>query len=111
MYVVVTYDCRDEKVRRKVRGLLRRYSFTMLTYSVYVGRGSRGLAERLASLLSKLLGEGDRATVMLLNDFQYEILMEVTKGFISVKGESQQVIVFFGRSSGERAVPTYEDPG
>ncbi|MEM3988596.1 MAG: CRISPR-associated endonuclease Cas2 [Sulfolobales archaeon] len=41
MFLVVTYDIRDEKTRGKVRRLLRKYSFTMLTYSVYVGRGSR----------------------------------------------------------------------
>ena len=99
MYAVVTYDCRDEKVRRRVRSLLRRYSFTMLTYSVYVGRCSKGLAERIAASISKLLEEGDRATVMLLTDFQYEVLMEVTKGSVRVRGESNDVIVFYGRSS------------
>jgi len=83
----------------------------MLTYSVYVGRGSRGLAERLASFISRVLGEGDRATVMLLNDFQYELLMEVAKGSVSVRGESRQVVVFFGRRSrGKNNVPPNEDP-
>jgi len=73
----------------------------MLTYSVYVGRCSKGLAERIASLLSKVLSEGDRATIMLLNDFQYEVLMEVTKKSISVRREENTVIVFFGK--GKRA--------
>jgi len=112
MYAVVTYDCRDEETRRRVRSLLRRYSFTMLTYSVYVGRCSRGLAERIASSLSKLLGEGDRATIVLLNDFQYELLVEVAKGSISIRGERQDIIVFYGRSSRkEGSVPSNEGPG
>jgi CRISPR-associated endonuclease Cas2 len=97
MYLVVAYDCRDEETRRKVRSLLRKYSFTMLTYSMYVGRGSRGLAERLSASLSKLLGEGDRATVILLNDFQYELLVEITKGAVSLRRDKRQVIVFYGR--------------
>ena len=96
MFLVVTYDIRDEKARGKVRRLLRKYSFTMLTYSVYVGRGSRALAERISSQISRLLGEVDRATVILLNDFQYEVLMEVTKGNVSVRGEKMPVIVFYG---------------
>ncbi|MEM3489303.1 MAG: CRISPR-associated endonuclease Cas2 [Nitrososphaerota archaeon] len=93
---MVTYDCREERTRRRVRSLLRKYSFTMLTYSVYVGRGSRALADRIASQLSKLLDKMDRATVILLNDFQYEILMEVTKGVVSIRGERMRVIVFYG---------------
>ncbi|RLE62228.1 MAG: CRISPR-associated endonuclease Cas2 [Thermoprotei archaeon] len=97
MYVVVTYDCRDEETRRKVRSILYRYSFTMLTYSVYVGQGSKGLAERLASILSKVLEEGDRATIMLLTNFQYETLMEVTKRNVLVRGEKEPIIVFYGR--------------
>ncbi|MEM1696115.1 MAG: CRISPR-associated endonuclease Cas2 [Desulfurococcaceae archaeon] len=104
---MVTYDIRDEKTRGKVRRLLRKYSFTMLTYSVYVGRGSRALAERISSLISRLLGEMDRATVILLNDFQYEVLMEVTKGNVSVRGEKMPVIVFYGV---HRARATDEDP-
>ena len=96
MYLVITYDCKDEKVRRKVRSLLRKYSFTMLTYSVYLGRGSKGIAHRIASLMSKMLDEDDRATVMLLNNFEYEVLMEVTKRNISVRGEKNKVIVFYG---------------
>ena len=109
---MVTYDCRDEKARRRVRGLLRRYSFTMLTYSVYVGRCSRGLAERLASSLSKLLGDGDRAAIVLLNDLQYELLVEITKGSVSIRGEGQDVIVFYGRRRREEGgVAPNEDPG
>ncbi|MEM4570692.1 MAG: CRISPR-associated endonuclease Cas2 [Desulfurococcaceae archaeon] len=96
MFLVVTYDIRDEKTRGKVKRLLRKYSFTMLTYSVYVGRGSRVLAERVSSHISRLLGEVDRATVILLNDFQYEVLMEITKGNVSVRGEKMPVIVFYG---------------
>ncbi|MEM1528467.1 MAG: CRISPR-associated endonuclease Cas2 [Sulfolobales archaeon] len=96
MFLVVTYDIRDEKARGKVRRLLRKYSFTMLTYSVYVGRGSRVLAEKISSQISRLLGEVDRATVILLNDFQYELLMEVTKGNVSVRCEKMPVIVFYG---------------
>ncbi|MEM1568791.1 MAG: CRISPR-associated endonuclease Cas2 [Sulfolobales archaeon] len=93
---MVTYDIRDEKTRGKVRRLLRKYSFTMLTYSVYLGRGSRALAERLSSQISRMLGEMDRAAVILLNDFQYEVLMEIAKGSISVRGEKMPVIVFYG---------------
>jgi len=106
LFLVVTYDIRDEKTRGKVRRLLRKYSFTMLTYSVYVGRGSRALAERISSRISRLLGEMDRATVILLNDFQYEVLMEVTKGNVSVRGEKMPVIVFYGV---HRARATDED--
>ncbi|MEM1642552.1 MAG: CRISPR-associated endonuclease Cas2 [Desulfurococcaceae archaeon] len=104
---MVTYDIRDEKTRGKVRRLLRKYSFTMLTYSVYVGRGSRALGERISSRISRLLGEMDRATVILLNDFQYEVLMEVTKGNVSVRGEKMPVIVFYGV---HRTRATDEDP-
>ncbi|MEM1830839.1 MAG: CRISPR-associated endonuclease Cas2 [Desulfurococcaceae archaeon] len=96
VFLVVTYDIRDEKTRGKVRRLLRKYSFTMLTYSVYIGRGSRALAERISSRISRLLGKVDRATVILLNDFQYEVLMEITKGNISIRGEKMPVIVFYG---------------
>ncbi|MEM0105965.1 MAG: CRISPR-associated endonuclease Cas2 [Zestosphaera sp.] len=92
----MTYDCRDERTRGKVRRLLRKYSFTMLTYSVYVGRGSRTLAERISSHLSRLLDEGDRATVILLNDFQYELLVEVAKRSVSIRGERMPVIAFYG---------------
>jgi len=69
----------------------------MLTYSVYVGRGSKGIAHRLASHISKILSENDKATIMLLNNFEYEILMEITKGNISIRGEKSEVIVFYGR--------------
>lgn len=108
MFLVVTYDIRDEKTRGRVRHFLRKYSFTMLTYSVYVGRGSRALAERISSHISRLLSEVDRATVILINDFQYEVLMEITKGNVSIRSEKMPVIVFYGV---RRARAPDEDPG
>ncbi|MEM4053192.1 MAG: CRISPR-associated endonuclease Cas2 [Ignisphaera sp.] len=111
MYLVITYDCRDEKTRKKVRSYLRKYSFTMLTYSVYIGRGSKRLAERISTSLSKMLGEGDRATVILLNDFQYELLLEITKGGISLRSEKRDVIVFYGGCGDRGEVCSGTDEG
>ena len=107
MYILVTYDIRGEEQRRKVRSLLRRYSFAMLAYSVYIGRGNRGVAERLAARISKLLSPGDRASLILLQDFQYELLMDIGFERVSVRGEEYRVKVFYGR--GRSKTSTYDN--
>jgi len=102
VYILVTYDIRDEKVRRRVRALLRRYSFAMLAYSVYIGRGNQGIAERLAAKISKLLGPSDRAALVLLQDFQYELLMDIRFERVTIMGEKYDVRVFYGKSGKNR---------
>jgi CRISPR-associated endonuclease Cas2 len=97
VYILVTYDVGDERKRRKIRSLLRRYSLAMLAYSVYLGRGNRGIAERLAARISRLLDPGDRAALVLLQDFQYELLMDIRFERVSVRGEDYRVVVFYGR--------------
>lgn len=103
VYILVTYDVKEERVRRRLRALLRRYSFAMLAYSVYIGRGNRGVAERLAARISRLLGPGDRAALLLLQDFQYELLVDIRSGRASVVGEIYSVRVFYGAGGEEKS--------
>ncbi|QIW22857.1 CRISPR-associated endonuclease Cas2 [Sulfolobus sp. S-194] len=81
MYVVVAYDISDEKVRGKVRRLLRRYGLSFISRSVYGGRLSWNRSLFLSDKIARILGERDSVAFIPVQnaDFSRTIIVGKNK--------------------------------
>ena len=90
MYVVVSYDISDEKVRGKVRRLLRRYGLSFISRSTYAGRISWNRVHFLSERISRIIGEGDIVAFIPVQNVDFERTLIVTKDKVS--GYEVQVV-------------------
>ncbi|AAY81184.1 CRISPR-associated endonuclease Cas2 [Sulfolobus acidocaldarius] len=88
MYVVVAYDISDEKVRGKVRRLLRRYGLSFISRSVYAGRLSWNRALLISERVAKYLEERDSVVIVPVQNVDFSRTLIVTQNKIS-KNELQ----------------------
>ncbi|QGA53954.1 CRISPR-associated endonuclease Cas2 [Sulfolobus sp. E5-1-F] len=83
MYVVVAYDISDEKVRGKVRRLLRRYGLSYISRSVYGGRLSWNRSLFLSEKIAKLLEERDTAAIIPVQNADFGRTLIISKDKVS----------------------------
>jgi len=94
VYVVVSYDISDEKVRGKVRRLLRRYGLSFISRSTYAGRISWNRVNFLSEKVSGIIKEGDIVAFIPVQNVDFSRTLIVTKDKVS--GYEAQV-VFAGK--------------
>ncbi|PVU77223.1 CRISPR-associated endonuclease Cas2 [Saccharolobus islandicus] len=93
MYVVVAYDISDEKVRSKVRRLLRRYGLSYISRSVYGGRLSWNRSLFLSEKIAGILGERDSVAFIPVQNADFERTIIVEKDKVS---RSELQVIFAG---------------
>ena len=91
MYVVVSYDISDERVRGKVRRLLRRYGLSFVSRSTYAGRISWNRILFLSEKVSRVIGDRDVVAFIPVQNVDFERALIVSKGKVS--GYEVQVVV------------------
>ncbi|BCS94306.1 CRISPR-associated endonuclease Cas2 [Metallosphaera javensis (ex Sakai et al. 2022)] len=94
MYVVVAYDISDEKIRGKVRRLLRRYGLSFVSRSVYAGRLSYNRILFLSEKIAGYLKERDTIAFVPVQNVDFSRTIIVSKNKIS-RNELQ--IIFAGQ--------------
>jgi len=94
MYVVVSYDISDEKVRGKVRRLLRRYGLSFISRSTYAGRISWSRVNFISEKVSRIIEEGDIVTFIPVQNVDFSRTLIVSENKVS--GYEIQV-VFAGK--------------
>ncbi|WP_308733070.1 CRISPR-associated endonuclease Cas2 [Saccharolobus islandicus] len=90
MYVVVSYDISDEKVRGKVRRLLRRYGLSFISRSTYAGRISWNRVNFISEKVSRIIKEGDIVAFIPVQNVDFSRTLIVSKNKVS--GYEIQVI-------------------
>ncbi|HIH89835.1 CRISPR-associated endonuclease Cas2 [Ignicoccus hospitalis] len=71
MYVIVSYDIKDDRKRLKVMKRLLALGFSRLQKSVYVRRGSRGDAKDAFNATVKYLDDGDKLFIIVVSDKEF----------------------------------------
>ncbi|WP_338602933.1 CRISPR-associated endonuclease Cas2 [Sulfolobus tengchongensis] len=93
VYVVVAYDISDEKVRGKVRRLLRRYGLSYISRSVYGGRLSWNRSLFLSEKIARILGGRDSVAFIPVQNADFSRTLIVVKNKVS-RNELQ--VIFAG---------------
>ena len=79
MYVMITYDIKDDKMRMKVMNRLLALGFTRLQKSVYVRRGSRGDAKDALRAVQNHLREGDKLFIIVVSEKEFKEAIRVER--------------------------------
>lgn len=88
---MVSYDISDERVRGKVRRLLRRYGLSFVSRSTYAGRISWSRILFLSEKVSRVIGDRDVVAFIPVQNVDFERALIVSKGKVS--GYEVQVVV------------------
>ncbi|MEM0374615.1 MAG: CRISPR-associated endonuclease Cas2 [Sulfolobaceae archaeon] len=83
MYVVISYDISDEKVRGKIRRLLRRYGLSYISRSTYAGRISWNRINFLSEKISRIIEEGDIVVFVPVQNVDFARTVIVSKNKVS----------------------------
>ena len=72
MYVIVSYDIRDDGKRNKAMKRLLALGFTRLQKSVYVRRGGKGDAKDALRATSRFIGPNDKLFIIVVSNKEFE---------------------------------------
>ena len=71
MFVIASYDIKDDRKRNKVMKRLLALGFTRLQKSVYYRRGGRGMAFDALRAVQKLLGKDDKIFIIVVSEKEF----------------------------------------
>lgn len=72
MYVIVSYDIKDDNKRIKVMKKLLALGFSRLQKSVYVRRGGKGDAKDALRATMRYLGDEDKLFIIVVSNKEFE---------------------------------------
>jgi len=83
MYLVVSYDISDEKIRGKVRRLLRRYGLSYISRSTYAGRLSWNRALFISEKIKGIIKGSDILAIIPVQNVDFSRTLIVTSNKVS----------------------------
>ena len=71
MYVIVSFDVSDERVRGRLRRFLRSLGLSMVNRSVYAGVGGQNTVERIRERVRELVEGRDSVFIVLVQEHEF----------------------------------------